>query len=555
MEPTPVKRKLAVILAADVVGYSHLMHGDEEATVQTLSEYREIMNGFIARHEGRVLDMVGDSALAEFGSAVEAVRCAIAIQEEIATRNVELPDDRKLRFRIGINVGDVLVKGDTLYGDGVNVAARLEGLAEAGGVCISGNVFEQVKHKLSLGFQNMGLQEVKNTVELIPAFRVVAGPVSVATLAGTRSAMKRWRMPALVTVVVAFIAAGYFVWGHKLVGLTGIASVTSAKTQVPQGSETVEEFLALAEQRIGEASGAAALNGRIYVVDDEKPYLYEYQYSLLHKKAIFLDQYRIRDARKKLGGIKQKHVNKINDLEGAAVHKGRLYVVTSHSLTRKDKAKKKRELLVEIEKLETRTDEESLAPVSKAASLTMAISKSFDGLTQRKAKLIKTARRWNIEGFAIDPLGTAYFGFNNPLVEMDNQVYALILTAKLDRIFSGEASFKPILIRLQHSDKIYGIASLEFNYGTLFILGSSPNPKKGVFLDPRLWKLTPTEAMIQEPLPVKDWTLKLPLQFQARPEALVLPPNSENGFIFLDAEGQGGQRVFDRAALGAEPPR
>jgi len=134
MEPTPVKRKLAVIFAADVVGYSRLMHADEEATVKTLSEYREIMNGFIVRHEGRVLDMVGDSALAEFGSAVEAVRCAIAIQEEIATRNVELPDDRKLRFRIGINVGDVLVKDGTLYGDGVNVAARLEGLAEAGGV-------------------------------------------------------------------------------------------------------------------------------------------------------------------------------------------------------------------------------------------------------------------------------------------------------------------------------------------------------------------------------------------------------------------------------------
>jgi len=448
-----------------------------------------------------------------------------------------------------------LVKGDTLYGDGVNVAARLEGLAEAGGVCISGGVFEQVKHKLSLGFQDMGPQEVKNIIEPVPAFRVVAAPVSVATPAETRSAMKRWRMPALAAVVVAIIAAGYFVWGQKLVGLTGIASVTSEKTQVPQGPETVEEFLALAEQRIGEASGAAALNGRIYVVDDEKPYLYEYQYSLLHKKAIFLGKYRIRDARKKLGGIKEKHVNNIHDLEGAAVHKGRLYVVTSHSLTKKGKAKKKRELLVEIGKLETRTDEESLAHVSKAASLTMAISKSLDGLAQRKAKLIETARRWNIEGFAIDPLGTAYFGFQNPLVEMDNQVYALVLTAKLDRIFSGEASFKPILIRLQHSDKIYGIVSLEFNYGTLFILGNSPNPKKGFFHDPRLWKLTPTEAMIQEPLPVKDWTLKLPLQFQAKPEALVFPPNSENGFIFLDAEGQGGQRVFDRAALGAEPPR
>ena len=360
-------------------------------------------------------------------------------------------------------------------------------------------------------------------------------------------------MPALAAVVVAFAAVGYVIWGQKLVAFMGIASVTSENTRTPQARETVEQFLALAEQRTGEASGAAALNDRIYVVDDEKPYLYEYRYSLRHKKAIFVDQYRITDARKEPGGIKEKHVNKIHDLESAAVHKGRLYVVTSHSLTRKDQAKKKRELLVEIGKLETRADKESLAHVSKAVSLTKAISKSLDGLTQRKAKLIETARRWNVEGFAIDPSGTAYFGFTNPLVGMDNQVYALVLTAKLDRIFSGEASFKPILIRLRHSGNIYGIVSMEFNYGTLFILGNSP--KKGSFLDPRLWKLTPTEAMIQEPLLVKDWTLKLPLQFQAKPEALVFPPNSEKGFIFLDAEGQGGQRVFDRGALGAEPRR
>jgi adenylate cyclase len=547
-----VQRKLTTIFAADVEGYTRLMRADEEATLGTLAEYREIIDDLIARHNGRVFSTGGDSVLAEFGSPVEAVRCAISIQEYLRVRDAEQPGDRRMRFRIGINVGDVMVRDGDLFGDAVNVAARLEGLAEAGGVCISGSVFEQVKHKLSFGFQDMGAQEVKNIAEPVPAFRVVAGPVSVATPAEPCSAMKRWRMPALAAVVVALIAVGYLVWGQKLVGLTSKAPVTSEQTQVSQGAETVEEFLALAEQRIGEASGAATLNGRIYVVDDEKPYLYEYQYSLMHKKAIFLDQYRIRDARKELGGIKEKHVNNIHDLEGAAVHKGRLYVVTSHSLTQKNKAKKKRELLVEIGKLETRTDEESLAHVSKAASLTMAISKGLDGLKQRKARLIETARRSNIEGFAIDPSGTAHFGFMNPLVEMENQVYALVLAAKLDSVFSGEASFKPILIRLQHSGKSYGIASLEFNHETLFILGNSP--KRGFFLDPRLWKLTPTEALIQEPLPVKDWTLKLPLQFQATPEALVLPPNSEKGFIFLDAEGQGGQRVFDRGALGAEPP-
>ena len=215
MEPTPVKRKLAVIFAADVVGYSRLMHADEEATVKTLSEYREIMNSFIARHEGRVLDMVGDAALAEFGSAVEAVRCAIAIQEEIATRNAELPDDRKLRFRIGINVGDVLVKDDTLYGDGVNVAARLESLAEPGGICTSDSVFTQVKHKMSIGFEDMGPQEVKNIAEPVDAFRIVPGSVSVtapADVAPKSRAATKWRIPAIAmaAIVVVLVAVWQF---------------------------------------------------------------------------------------------------------------------------------------------------------------------------------------------------------------------------------------------------------------------------------------------------------------------------------------------------------
>ncbi len=215
MEPTGVKRKLAVIFAADVEGYSRLMRADEEATLKTLSEYREIMNGLIARHEGRVVDMAGDSVLAEFGSAVESVRCAIAIQEEIATRNAELPDDRKLRFRIGINVGDVLVKGDALFGDGVNVAARLESLAEPGGICTSGSVFEQVKHKLSVGFKDMGPQEVKNISEPVAAYRIVPGPVSVAATgkaAPKSSAAIKWRIPAIAAAVVVVAVGGVVLW-------------------------------------------------------------------------------------------------------------------------------------------------------------------------------------------------------------------------------------------------------------------------------------------------------------------------------------------------------
>ena len=171
-------------------------------------------------------------------------------------------------------------------------------------------------------------------------------------------------------------------------------------------------------------------------MDDEKPHIYEYQYSPQHKKAIFVEKYRIRDARKEPGVINEKHVENVDDLEGAASYKRRLYVVTSHSLTKKGKAKKKRELLLEVGKFEESAEGEFIAHVSNAASLTNAIQKSLAGLTKRKAKLIETRRRWNIGGFAIDRWGTAYIGFTNPLTEMDNQIYAIVLSAKLEHFLS-----------------------------------------------------------------------------------------------------------------------
>jgi TolB-like protein/class 3 adenylate cyclase/Flp pilus assembly protein TadD len=211
-----ITRKLTTILAADVEGYTRLMRADEEATLKTLGEYRDVVDGLIARHEGRVFSTGGDSVLAEFGSAVEAVRCAISCQEEISSHNAELADDRKLMFRIGINVGDVMIRDGDLFGDGVNVAARLEGLAEAGGVCISGSVFEQIKHKLSLGFEDMGPQEVKNIAEPVSVYRLVPGQVSVstdATAAMKPADGKRWRMPAIAVVAAALVAlVGGVLW-------------------------------------------------------------------------------------------------------------------------------------------------------------------------------------------------------------------------------------------------------------------------------------------------------------------------------------------------------
>ncbi len=211
MAEEKVTRKLTTILAADVEAYTRLMRADEEATLKTLGEYREIIDGLIARHDGRVFSTGGDSVLAEFGSAVEAVRCANSCQEEISSRNAELADDRKMMFRIGINVGDVMVRDGDLFGDGVNVAARLEGLAEVGGVCISGSVFEQIKHKLSLGFEDMGPQEVKNIAEPIFAYRLVPGQISVsaaATATTKQSGARRWRIPAIAAAVAVIIAAG-----------------------------------------------------------------------------------------------------------------------------------------------------------------------------------------------------------------------------------------------------------------------------------------------------------------------------------------------------------
>ena len=150
MSEERVDRKLAAILSADVVGYSRLMGEDDAATVATLGTYRKLFVSQIEAHRGRVVDAKGDALLAEFGSVVNAVACAAEVQREIAERNVELSEERRMRFRIGVNLGDVIVQDEALYGDGVNIAARLEALAESGGICISGTAHAEVENKLPL---------------------------------------------------------------------------------------------------------------------------------------------------------------------------------------------------------------------------------------------------------------------------------------------------------------------------------------------------------------------------------------------------------------------
>jgi len=167
-----MERKLTAILSADVKGYSRLMGEDEEATIRTLTAYREVMATLIQQHKGRVVDSPGDNLLAEFASAVDAVRGAVEIQRELKVRNAEVPPERQMEFRIGLNVGDVVVEGEKIYGDGVNITARLEGLAEPGGICISGTVHDQVKNKLMLRYEYLGEQTVKNITEPVRAWGV-----------------------------------------------------------------------------------------------------------------------------------------------------------------------------------------------------------------------------------------------------------------------------------------------------------------------------------------------------------------------------------------------
>jgi adenylate cyclase len=206
------RRKLAAILSADAVGYSRLMAADEPATVETLKQYRAIIGQIVEGHGGRVVNAPGDALLAEFPSAVEAVQAAVEVQKSLEGRNVELGLERAMQFRIGVNLGDVIEDGDgTIYGDGVNIAARMEALAEGGGICISSAVFDAVEGKLSFGFDFLGEQQVKNIPKAIKVYRVRVEARAVS------AAIAKRRIGPLTTAAVLVIAviAGVGVWVYR----------------------------------------------------------------------------------------------------------------------------------------------------------------------------------------------------------------------------------------------------------------------------------------------------------------------------------------------------
>ena len=230
------KRKLAAILSADVEGYSRLMDDDEEATVHTLTAYRNEIKNLVQQYRGRTVDTPGDNILAEFTSIVDAVNCAVEIQRELAERNAELPENRRMEFRIGVNLGDVIEEEGRIYGDGVNIAARVEAMAEAGGICISGRAYDQVENKLGLEYENLGEHQVKNITRPIRVFRVLSFPGAAAhrVVQAKKTLGRKWRKMAYAASAVFVVGiAALVVWNFFLPSSPPLESASVEKMAFP----------------------------------------------------------------------------------------------------------------------------------------------------------------------------------------------------------------------------------------------------------------------------------------------------------------------------------
>ena len=209
-----MERRLTTILAADVVGYSRLMETDEAGTLAALKSHRkELIDPKVAEHHGRIVKLMGDGALVEFASVVDAVASAVAIQEGMIGRNKDLPEDQRIEFRIGVHLGDVMVEGDDLYGDGVNVAARLEGLAEPGGICISQQTFDQVETKFDIPYEDLGELQVKNISRPVHVYRAVLdGQSQDSEFVGSQRNLSHRRRIVGVGIIAFLAAGGFFAW-------------------------------------------------------------------------------------------------------------------------------------------------------------------------------------------------------------------------------------------------------------------------------------------------------------------------------------------------------
>ena len=216
MDPKSITRKLRAILSADVQGYSRLMGDDEIATVETITEYREIFTSLVNQWKGRVVDSPGDNILSEFASVVDAVQCAVEIQKVLKAKNHELPENRRMIFRNGVNLGDVIQEGDRIYGDGVNIAARIESLADGGGICISGTAYDQVENKLDLGYDFLGEHSVKNIAKPVRVYKVSMDPDSAgdALLRKKKKRAMRWVWVSASTILVLMVLMAGLYWRY-----------------------------------------------------------------------------------------------------------------------------------------------------------------------------------------------------------------------------------------------------------------------------------------------------------------------------------------------------
>ena len=233
MDQKRVTRKLRAILSADVQGYGCLMGDDEVATVKTITEYRQTISSIVSQYHGRVVDSPGDNVLSEFGSVVDAVQCAVEIQTVLKAKNEELSENRRMIFRIGVNLGDVIHEGDRIYGDGVNIAARIESLAEGGGICISGTAYDQIKNKLALGYNYLGEHSVKNISEPVRVYKVPMGPEDV----GKKREPKQWKNAAIAVaavLILGIVAAA--VWNFYLRPTTAPVEIASKKVSTAESS-------------------------------------------------------------------------------------------------------------------------------------------------------------------------------------------------------------------------------------------------------------------------------------------------------------------------------
>ena len=268
MDPHGLKRRLTCILATDAVGYSRLVSEDEENALRILAAHRAVIDGIIAFHDGRIVSTAGDSVLAEFRSVVDAVRCAVEIQDALKTRNESLTEPQRMLFRIGINLGEVVVKGDDLLGDGVNVAARLEGLAQPGGILISSSVYDQITGKLDLGFQDMGEQVLKNISRPIRAFRVSGAGGTIRAEPASRSASTTAPSRAVPIAIGAIAIAamiGGIAWMQGWIGgprtAERVIAPDSAKAKLEADLAASEKGRTDAEQR-AKSSDADAVKAR-----------------------------------------------------------------------------------------------------------------------------------------------------------------------------------------------------------------------------------------------------------------------------------------------------